>query len=121
MSDMNLTMSDDSDSEMDLTMSDTSILASDVDKEYVDKQDAAMLASAKAYSDGGIATSVATYISEHKSELKGDPGKDGTSGTNGVDGKTPVRGTDYWTAADIASIESDIQTWATTTILGASS
>lgn len=102
MSDMNLTMSDDSDSEMDLTMSDTSILASDVNKAYVDKQDTAMLASAKAYSDGGIATSVATYISEHKSELKGDPGKDGTSGTNGVDGsdgKTPVRGTDYWTAA----------------------
>ena len=33
---------------------------------------------------------------------------DGTNGTNGKDGtngKTPVRGTDYWTAADIATIK----------------
>ena len=29
----------------------------------------------------------------------------GTNGTNGADGYTPVRGTDYWTAADISYIE----------------
>ena len=28
------------------------------------------------------------------------------TGTNGQDGYTPVRGTDYWTNQDIASIES---------------
>jgi hypothetical protein len=32
-------------------------------------------------------------------------GKDGKDGTNGQDGYTPQRGTDYWTNADIASIE----------------
>ena len=41
----------------------------------------------------------------------GAPGKDGTPGTPGADGApgaagyTPVRGTDYWTAADIAEIK----------------
>ena len=29
----------------------------------------------------------------------------GTDGTNGTDGYTPVRGTDYWTAEDISTIE----------------
>ena len=40
---------------------------------------------------------------------KGDPGTNGTNGrdgTNGQDGYTPQRGTDYWTATDIAAIES---------------
>ena len=42
----------------------------------------------------------------------GAPGKDGTNGKDGVNGKdgqngyTPVRGTDYWTDADIAEIKS---------------
>lgn len=42
----------------------------------------------------------------------GSPGKDGTNGKDGANGKdgqngyTPVRGTDYWTAADIAEIKS---------------
>lgn len=39
----------------------------------------------------------------------GQPGADGRDGTNGVDGQdgyTPIRGTDYWTATDIAAIES---------------
>lgn len=35
---------------------------------------------------------------------KGDPGQNGAQGTKGADGKTPIRGTDYWTAADIAEI-----------------
>lgn len=29
----------------------------------------------------------------------------GKTGQNGQDGYTPVRGTDYWTAQDIATIE----------------
>lgn len=43
---------------------------------------------------------------------QGVPGKDGeqgppgTQGPAGADGYTPVRGTDYWTEADIASIKS---------------
>lgn len=46
----------------------------------------------------------------------GAPGKDGTPGTPGAagapgaDGYTPVRGTDYWTAADIAEIKSYVDT-----------
>ena len=38
----------------------------------------------------------------------GQDGVDGTDGSNGADGNdgyTPVRGTDYWTAADIAEIK----------------
>lgn len=31
--------------------------------------------------------------------------KIGQNGTNGQDGYTPVRGTDYWTSQDITSIE----------------
>lgn len=33
-------------------------------------------------------------------------GADGQNGVDGQDGRTPVRGTDYWTAADIATIKS---------------
>jgi len=36
---------------------------------------------------------------------QGPAGTNGTNGTNGTDGYTPVRGTDYWTAADIATIK----------------
>lgn len=36
----------------------------------------------------------------------GKDGKDGQNGVNGQDGYTPVRGTDYWTSSDIATIES---------------
>ena len=36
---------------------------------------------------------------------KGDKGDKGDTGDNGQDGYTPVRGTDYWTANDIATIE----------------
>lgn len=30
------------------------------------------------------------------------------NGTNGTDGHTPIKGTDYWTASDIAQIEADV-------------
>lgn len=36
----------------------------------------------------------------------GADGKDGAKGPAGADGYTPVRGTDYWTADDIAAIQS---------------
>lgn len=39
---------------------------------------------------------------------KGDKGDPGNTGKTGADGKTPVRGVDYWTAADIATIEAYI-------------
>ena len=37
--------------------------------------------------------------------LKGEPGADGNPG---ADGYTPVRGTDYWTAQDVAEIQTYI-------------
>ena len=37
---------------------------------------------------------------------KGEPGQPGKDGKDGADGYSPVRGTDYWTAADIAEIKS---------------
>ena len=60
---------------------------------------------------------VSEYVAAHKEELKGDkgdkgdtgaPGADGNDGAAGADGYTPVRGTDYWTADDIAEIQSYI-------------
>lgn len=39
---------------------------------------------------------------------KGDKGDTGAAGAKGADGKTPVKGTDYWTAADQQSIVSDV-------------
>lgn len=43
--------------------------------------------------------------------LVGAPGKDGENGKDGApgaDGKTPVKGTDYWTAADKEEIVEDV-------------
>lgn len=37
--------------------------------------------------------------------LQGEQGIQGIQGENGKDGYTPVRGTDYWTEEDIATIE----------------
>lgn len=39
-------------------------------------------------------------------KAKGDKGDTGAAGKNGSDGKTPVRGTDYWTEADKTEIKS---------------
>lgn len=46
--------------------------------------------------------------------VDGADGNDGTNGTNGTNGTTPVRGTDYWTQADITVIEGDLQTYINT-------
>lgn len=47
--------------------------------------------------------------------LKGDKGDKGDPGAKGKDGKTPIKGTDYWTAADKAEIVADtlaaLPTW----------
>ena len=40
--------------------------------------------------------------------VAGAKGKDGAQGEKGADGKTPVRGTDYWTAADKQEIVSSV-------------
>ena len=46
---------------------------------------------------------------------KGDKGDTGAPGAKGADGKTPVKGTDYWTAADKTEIVNDtlaaLPTW----------
>lgn len=46
---------------------------------------------------------------------RGEKGDKGADGTNGTPGKTPVKGTDYWTAADKAEIVTDtlaaLPTW----------
>ena len=39
---------------------------------------------------------------------KGDKGDTGAQGAPGADGHTPVKGTDYWTAADKAEIVADV-------------
>lgn len=38
----------------------------------------------------------------------GEPGKDGAPGKDGTDGHTPVKGVDYWTAADKQTIVDDV-------------
>lgn len=38
--------------------------------------------------------------------IRGEQGKQGIQGEPGEAGYSPVRGTDYWTAADIAEIKS---------------
>ena len=39
---------------------------------------------------------------------KGDKGDTGAAGKDGANGKTPVKGTDYWTAADKSAMVSDV-------------
>lgn len=52
-------------------------------------------------------TTTATISNGAKGD-KGDPGEPGPQGEQGPDGYTPVRGTDYWTAADQAQIVQDV-------------
>ena len=41
---------------------------------------------------------------------KGDKGDTGATGATGSPGYTPVKGTDYWTAADQAQMVADVLT-----------
>lgn len=52
-------------------------------------------------------TTTATITNGAKGD-KGDPGDTGPQGEQGPAGYTPVRGTDYWTAADQAQIVQDV-------------
>lgn len=50
-------------------------------------------------------TSAARTFAFAFQNLKGATGETGPAGSNGEDGYTPVRGTDYWTETDIATIK----------------
>ena len=57
----------------------------------------------------GEAFTYADFTTEQLASLKGsqgEKGEKGEKGDTGTDGYTPVRGTDYWTEADIATIKS---------------
>ena len=60
--------------------------------------------------DGGLENPAAVNIKGDKGEKgdKGDTGATGPQGEPGADGYTPVKGTDYWTAADKAEIVDDV-------------
>ena len=47
-------------------------------------------------------------VKDGKDGKDGQDGAPGTPGKNGADGKTPVRGTDYWTNADKKEIVDDV-------------
>ena len=70
---------------------------------------------ASAY-DIAVANGFVGSDTEWLASLKGEQGpagadgKDGENGKDGSDGYTPVRGTDYWTAEDIAEIQSYVDT-----------
>lgn len=53
-------------------------------------------------------TSASGTTSAYLKGDKGDTGATGKDGAKGADGKTPVRGTDYWTAADKAEIVNEV-------------
>ena len=48
-------------------------------------------------------------------------GPQGEKGDPGAAGYTPVRGTDYWTEADITTMESYLNDYVNTVILGGAS
>lgn len=57
--------------------------------------------------DGG--TNVVTFSDGKKLNVKnGSKGSDGSPGATGPAGYTPVKGTDYWTAADKAEMVNDV-------------
>lgn len=61
--------------------------------------------------DTGAAFTYSDFTAEQLAALKGEKGEKGDKGDTGAagaDGYTPVRGTDYWTAADKAKIVDDV-------------
>ena len=72
--------------------------------DYVDGTSVTVANVSESTADGG--TNTVTFsdgkILSVKNGSKGSPGKDGE------DGKTPVKGTDYWTAADRQSMVNDV-------------
>lgn len=58
------------------------------------------------HSWNGTTLTVTSSSGTSSANLKGDKGDTGETGPAGAAGYSPVRGTDYWTAADIATIKS---------------
>lgn len=53
----------------------------------------------------GTVLTVTSASGTSSADLKGEPGKAGEKGDPGAPGYSPMRGTDYWTEADIAQIK----------------
>lgn len=84
--------------------------------------DVITLALAKSYTDqhgggggtDGITPTIGTngnwYLGDTDTgkPSRGDKGDKGDPGVKGTDGKTPIKGTDYWTVADKQSIVNDV-------------
>lgn len=58
------------------------------------------------HSWSGTKLSITSASGTSSVDLKGDTGSKGDKGDTGAAGYSPVRGTDYWTASDIAEIKS---------------
>ena len=58
--------------------------------------------------DDGNNVITVTLTDGTKSTFKVQNGSKGSTGATGADGKTPVKGTDYWTEADKAEMVSDV-------------
>ena len=56
----------------------------------------------------GTTLSVTSASGTSSANLKGEKGDKGDKGDTGSDGKTPVKGTDYWTSADRSAMVSDV-------------
>ena len=54
-------------------------------------------------------------------KAEGKDGTDGAKGDKGDDGHTPIKGTDYWTAADQTAIVADVLAAVDESILGGAS
>lgn len=62
----------------------------------------------QAATDAALAQAKASGAFDGPKGADGANGKDGAQGEKGADGKTPVRGTDYWTAADKQEIVNSV-------------
>ena len=62
----------------------------------------------QAATDAALAQAKASGTFDGPKGADGANGKDGAQGEKGADGKTPVRGTDYWTAADKQEIVNSV-------------
>jgi hypothetical protein len=62
-----------------------------------------------------------TYEDFTEEQLESLRGQDGDPGKDGEDGKTPIRGTDYWTESDILEIQNYCKNYIDSEILGGES
>lgn len=66
----------------------------------------------------GTVLTVSSASGTSSADLKGDKGDKGATGPAGADGKTPVKGVDYWTNADQESIVQQVITALGTPVFG---